>query len=256
MTPPRYAFFLGGHDLEMVTIADLLHEQQIGGDPRVVEVCDKGLSWGARASEYRSEIAAAVARGLNPVLVELTRDMPLPPRSLEIDHHGPRSAEPAALRQVFMLLDLPGSLWTRDFDLVAANDTGHIPALERFGASHAEIAAIRRRDRQAQGITAEEEAQGLAALAQAETALADSLIVITLPHGRSATVADPLVLAGDRRDLLILCPQSTQFFGNGARIARLDAAFPGGWRGGELPRRGFWGLAACPPLPTLLATLG
>ncbi|KQB14187.1 hypothetical protein H9N28_16370 [Rhodobacter capsulatus] len=256
MIPPRYVFFLGGHDLEMVTIAELLHERQSAGDPRVAEICDKGLPWGARASDYRSEIAAAAARGLSPVLVELTCDMPLPPGCFEIDHHGPRSAEPAALRQVFTLLDLPESLWTRDFELVAANDIGHIPALERFGATTAEIAEIRRRDRQAQGITAEEEAQGLAALAQAETALAGSLIVITLPHGRTATVADPLVAAGDRRDLLILCPDTVQFFGAGARIARLDAAFPGGWRGGELPRRGFWGLAASPPLPALLAALG
>jgi hypothetical protein len=255
MTPPRYAFFLGGHDLEMVTTAGLLSDLRAEGDARVAEVHDPGLAWGARVSDHGDGPREAMARGLLPVLVELTANVPPPLGSIEIDHHGERSGEPASIRQIFDLLSLPPERWTRDFALVAANDTGHIPALRRMGATDAEIADIRARDRRAQGITAAEEAAGLAALAKADVVLDGSLIVVRLPHGRTATVADPLALRGEDRDLLVLCPGSTQFFGAGDRIARLDAALPGGWRGGELPRRGFWGLPRPVSVPDLLSIL-
>ena len=239
----QYAFFLGGRDLEMITIATLLTERRCAGDARMVRLHDAGLVWGARASAYRDAITVAVADRLGVVLVELDPDIPLPPATIEIDHHGPRSAEPSALRQVFDLLALPASLWTRDMALVAANDVGHVRGMLAMGASAEEMAIIRARDRAAQGITAEEEAAGAAALAAMQVALDGSLIIVHLPHGRSATVADPLALCGDLRDLLVFAPTSTQFFGCGARIDRLSIAFPGGWRGGALPEHGFWGLA-------------
>lgn len=242
-TDPRFAFFLGGQDLEMVTIRDFLAAQVTAGDPRVAHIADKSLPWGAKASDYAEEIAQAVATGLVPVLIELAPDLPLPQQAKLIDHHGDRSHEACALRQVFDLLGLPEDRWTRHFALVAANDTGHIKAMQRIGATGAEITAIRRADRLAQGVTAQEEAEGLAALKAGEAHLDGSLLIVDLPHGRSATVADPMTIAGDLRDLLILSPTSTQFFGDGARIAVLDHAFPGGWRGGELPTRGFWGVS-------------
>lgn len=255
MTTPRYAFFLGGQDLEMVTIAELLSDQQAEGNGRVAEVWNPGLAWGAKASDHGDRVGAAAARGLLPVLVELLRDVPLPPGSIEVDHHGDRTDEPASIRQVFDLLALPPAEWTRDFDLVAANDTGHIAALRRLSATDAEIADIRSRDRRAQGITGEEEEAGLAALATAETVLHGGLLVVRLPHEHTATVADPLALSGDGRDLLVLCPHSVHFFGSGARVTCLNAAIPGGWRGGELPRRGFWGVPRPVALPQLLSIL-
>lgn len=233
----RLRFFLGGHDLEMVTIADLVRAERGAG-----AVVDKGLAWGARASAYAAEIAAAVRDGVRPVLVELQADTALPDGAVAVDHHGARAGEPAALRQVFDLLALPPERWTRHFELVALNDVGHVRAMRRFGAGADEIAAIRAADRAAQGVTAAEEAAGLAALAGTEAALGGSLAVVRLPHGRTATVTDPRAIAGDDGDLLVLSPAATHFFGAGDRIARLDAAFPGGWRGGELPHRGFWGI--------------
>lgn len=239
--PASYRFFLGGADLEMATIRTLvLHTL---GPAAVV---DKGLGWGARVSDYAIELAALPA-GTVPVVVELILDRPLPPTAVVIDHHGERAGAdaPTALEQVFALLGLLPSAWTRALALVAAHDRGHVPALEALGASPAEIAAIRAADRAAQGITAAEEETGAKAAAAARTMLGGRLAVVCLPHTRTAIVTDRL--AGDSRDLLILSPGEVNFFGSGAAVRALDAAFPGGWRGGALPKTGFWGHAA--PLP-------
>lgn len=252
---PPFAFFLGGQDLEMVTIAALLADLRKEDHRRLAAVYDRKLPWGARASAYGDEVAKASESGWLPVLVELGCDMGLPLGCIVIEHHGDRSGGPSALRQIFDLLAMPERRWTRDLALVAANDKGYIPAMARMGATAEEIAEIRRRDRRAQGITVEEEAAGLAAVARADLRLDGSLIVVQLPHERTATVADPLALRGDRRDLLILCPTSTQFFGDGLRIAKLNAAWPDGWRGGELPGRGFWGMQQSLPLADVLGSL-
>lgn len=245
MNTPRFRVFLGGHDLEMVTIRDLVADV-LGPDA----VCDKGLGWGAKASAYGAEIAEAAKAGLLPVLIELGADIALPAGCIEIDHHGARVGESCALRQVFDLLGLPYSRWSRHFVLVAANDVGHVGAMAAMGASIAEMTAIRAADRAAQGITRDEEASGLAALAAARRW--GDAIVVDLPHARGATVTDPLALAAmahgqaggqvaDEGRLVILSPYSVNIYADGAAIMALDRAFPGGWRGGELPRRGFWG---------------
>jgi hypothetical protein len=245
-------FFLGGRDLEMATIAELVR-----GELGAAAVMDKGLGWGARAEAYAPEIAAWRAAGGTAVLVELPGVERPGPDVIEVDHHGGRVGEPSALRQVFALLGLPERRWTRHFALVEANDVGHVAAMRAIGASAEEMAAIRAADRAAQGITAAEEAAGRAALAAARTALGGRLLVVALPHGRAATVTDPLALeqGGETRDVLVLTPGGAQFFGRGGAVAALDAAFPGGWRGGELPRRGFWGVSRCLPEAALIAAL-
>ena len=239
----RLRFFLGGLDLEMQAIAALV--RRILGDEAVV---DRGLAWGARAEDYAAPIAAWRAAGGTAVLVELAPDdicRPAPD-AIFVDHHGPRAAEPAALRQVFDLLGLPPDAWRREEALIAANDVGHVAAMRRMGATPAEVARIRAADRRAQGITPEEEATGRSALDASRRCAGGRRLVVTLPHGRTATVMDPLALeAGEAAgvgDVLVLCPGGAHFFGGGDAVAALDAAF-GGWCGGELPVRGFWGVA-------------
>src|SRR4030065_2583641 len=69
---PRLAFFLGGNDLEMETIRDLLGSV----DPRRVSVHDRRLPWGARASDYGRELFVGCSKqGGRPVLVELPDDL-------------------------------------------------------------------------------------------------------------------------------------------------------------------------------------
>ncbi len=253
MTP---RFLLGGHDLEMLEIGRLA-TATLGA----AAVVDKGLPWhAALASAYRGEIAAALAAGVLPVLVELRPDLPaaMLDRCRLVDHHGERAGadRPTSLEQVFALLGLPAAAWTRRLALVAANDRGWIPELRAMGATAAEIAAIRAEDRAAQGVTAAEEAAAAAALASAERR-GSGLVLVRLPHGRTSPVLDRLALAatpGDPPDALVVSPGELNFSGTGVRVTALARAFPDGWSGGALPARGFWGHGT--PLPALDAVLG
>lgn len=255
---PRWVVCLGGRDLEMAAIAALL------ADRPDVRVIDRGLAWGARGAAYVDDIRAAVAAGRRVALVELADDLPadFPRDGLTwIDHHGPLAGRdvPTSLEQVFRLFGFPPDRWTRDLELVAANDRGHLPALARLGATPEEMADVRRRDRAAQGVTPAEEEQGRAAADRREERLGGRLAVVRLPHARTATVTDALAaeLGGPGyENLLVLCPGATVFFGSGRCVERLRAAVPGGWWGGELPERGYWGHAGPADEVTLINAIG
>lgn len=251
--PASLVFFLGGADLEMQTIAALVREAL--GPAHVV---DKGARWGITAAAYADAMADALARGAVPVAVELDVEEVAPhlrQALLVVDHHGGRAGAqaPTALEQVFALLRLPARRWTRRLALVAANDRGYIPEMLALGATPDEIAAIRAADRAAQGITPDEEQAAAAAvdaaLASGPAWSARDPLVVTLPHGRTACVMDRLSLPapdgtpgpGTRWPVVVLCPAETNVFAPGPAIMALDRRFPGGWRGGALPRHGFWG---------------
>ena len=146
-------FFLGGRDLEMVTIQELLEKEAA----RCLH--DKRLTWEAKASAYLPEIAQALEEDRIVVLVELVNDLEEPlrsdPRLFHVDHHGsPRALKArTSLHQVFVLLGLPVHRWTRWFDLVSVYDWAGIQGLLEFGATTEEIDEIRRRDRAARCFT-------------------------------------------------------------------------------------------------------
>lgn len=261
MTPSardRLAFFLGGSDLEMQAIRGLLEETAPD------RFHDKRLGWGARASAYKKEIAQALAAGHTPVLVELEDDLGLAPEGVIVaDHHGPRAGaeNPTSLHQVFALLDLPSERWTRWFDLVAANDRGHIAEMLALGATAEEIARVRAADRAAQGIGPQEERAGEEAVRRAETLAKGRLTLVRLPHAHTATVTDrmnPALGGPGFQNLLVLSPDEVNFFGNGELVMALDECFPGGWYGGALPQNGFWGRAGSgePVMAFLLDRIG
>ncbi len=236
--PSKLAFFLGGHDLEMLTIRDLVRE--VAPD----RLFDRNLPWGAKASVYRAEIEDAVASGLQPVLIELEDDIGVRGAHVVVDHHGSRAGAtaPTSLHQIFDLLQLPRSRWTRRLELVAANDRGHIRELRRIGATQEEIQRIRADDRAAQGVTEIDERAGEKAIQQAQTFADGLLTVVELPHARSAVVADRLEMRPDPPEsLLVISPIEVNYFGPGPVIDALHDRYPGGWTGGSLPERGFWG---------------
>lgn len=242
---PKFQFFLGGKDLEMATITQLLHE-------RGVPCSDKSLGWGARASDYADEIEAAglIGRGeTTVVLVELEPDLPSDGgadrgyRIVHVDHHGSRSNGPASILQVCELLGVEP---TREHLLVAANDSGYIPAMRAMGASDEEVKRIRAADRAAQGVTREMENAARIAL---ERLFRDgNLRIVHLPHAKCSTVTDRLfeTWPDDRENLLVTTPPERpiesgrpevqlNYFGRGDVCAALKERYAPhrSWGGGK-----------------------
>lgn len=234
--------FAGGYDGEMMSIISACREAG-------VEVVDKHLGWGAAASAYAEEIAAAAAAGKTPVLVELGLNIELPEGSIIVDHHNEMSDRPASILQV---LDLLGVEPTRHQQLVAANDCGYIPAMLSMGATPEEIAAVRLADRAAQGITPEQEAEAERALSCRETV--NGVTVVRMSHSKTATIADRLFSPTEEQRLLILSGDGeSNFFGKkelclllqGEKTGKTAEGWDtyshfGGWTGGG-SEMGFWG---------------
>ena len=105
-------FFLGGNDLEMVTIKKLL-------DKEGAAYSDAGLSWGASTSKYGDEIEKVAKEGKTPVIIELGIDSKLPENTINVDHHNENADKPASILQVCELLGVEP---TREMQLVAANE--------------------------------------------------------------------------------------------------------------------------------------
>lgn len=223
----KYSFFLGGYDLEMQIIRDLLMT-------RYQEFFDKQLEWGAKASAYTKEISEVMMEGKVPVLIELELDTELPSSVIVIDHHGNRSGEEASLLQVIRLLGLTP---TRDQLLVAANDSGYIPAMFRLGATEKEVSRIRSWDREAQGVTGLMEHQAEKAISKAENR--NGVVVVRLPHTKSSTVTDRLFSSwpGGRENLLVVGKidnemSEVDYFGRGDVCQAMKEVFSG-WGGGQ-----------------------
>jgi len=144
----NFIFLLGGHDLEMLEIRKILDEKKL-------KYFDNNLLWGAKLSSYASHFDDKPTF----VGIELIADCPTPKHYKEIDHHNQKSELPSSIEQI---ADLLGIELNREQLLVAANDKGYIPAMEEAGATVEEISKIRKDDKKAQGVTAEDES--LAAL--------------------------------------------------------------------------------------------
>jgi len=236
-------YFLGGQDLEMAEIRTLLERHAPG------QIVDRHLPWGARYSDYQAEIVQTLSTGQTPVLIELRDD--LPPdlfdrsRVIVVDHHDNRAGadQPTSLEQIFDLLRLPKSAWTRHHEMVAANDRAHVAGLRAVGASYAEIAAIRAADRAAQGVTEDDEREAKRAIAARRTEGAVT-VVSTTSHTSSAIADRMLPEAGGPGygRLLVIMPEKLAVFADGPAIAMLAERYPQSWWGGNLPHSGFWGI--------------
>ena len=246
-------FFLGGKDLEMCTIADMLKEHGW-------RYADRDLGWGANVERYDREIASAGAIGDTLVFVELdgADNYAADDRfaTIVVDHHKYEeidySDRPASIVQVAELI---GVELTRYQRLVAANDAGYIPAMIAAGATEEEIAEVRRADRKAQGVTEEQEMQAAEAIKTRKKV--GACAVVRMPHSRCAPVTDALY--GKEFNILIISENGeVNFYGDGAICVRLMEAF-GGWSGGEgLGKKGesaFWGKDDGPSEENLLAVI-
>jgi len=147
-------FLLGGYDLEMLEIKNLLLAYQ-KQNSNSIEIADKELAWGARLSNYQEYLNKA-DQYQTIYGIELTEDIETPNNYVAIDHHNELANRPASIIQVSELLNIELDRWQQ---LVAANDSAYISGMLKIEATEKEIEAIRKADRQAQGVTEEDEAQ-------------------------------------------------------------------------------------------------
>lgn len=186
---------LGGHDLEMVTIKEILIQEQI-------RYLDKGLRWGAKLSAYQSELEQFADHTLYGI--ELEEDILPPPNYRRIDHHNDFVDKKASILQILELLDKEP---TREQELIAHNDVGHIELMRCFGATDEEIRDIRRRDRVIQGVTVQEEAQALEEIAKIKKEAGVYTLETSLEH------FSPIVDNFEKRPLLLYSKKSLTYYG-------------------------------------------
>lgn len=236
-----YVFFLGGHDAEMQAIQSILRSENI-------RFHDRNLRWdNAKLSAYQQELQHLDPDAI-PVFVELNPDIPCPEHAIVIDHHGERAgrAQKTSLEQV---ADLLGRELDRRQQLISANDRGHIRAMQEMGATAAEIADIRAMDRQAQGVTEQDEALAEESVQKHLEKIPDNGAMIQSLTNRSSPVVDRVF--GWFNHLFILTPDGgLHYSGRGETIERLKARYQEKqskdpsieyWYGGDLPVCGFFG---------------
>lgn len=201
----QLVFLLGGQDLEMQTIRCILD----GNDKeKGVLYVDKGLTWGAKLSEYADELQAY--KSCEIYGIELERDVPLdkiPERYHAIDHHGEFEFMASSLEQVCAVLKEAGA-WAPlteeveqelDLKLIAANDKAYIHGLKSVAASFEQVSDIRKRDRDAQGITEDDMKLAAESISHMETLEKDGcrLVVVKALTNRFSAIMDSLLLDED-----------------------------------------------------------
>lgn len=192
---------LGGHDLEMITIKNLLEE-------RGVTFHDRELGW---ENACLSAYADVLNNDQHFVGIELKKDIDPPTNYQPIDHHNENADKPSSLEQVATLL---GIELTREQQLIAANDKGHILAMEAIGATKEEIAEIRRLDRLAQGVTKEDERLGKKSIKK-NLKVKNGITRVKALTPKFSTITDRLY---PNNKLLIYTETELNYFGEGAKL--------------------------------------
>ncbi|MDR1553102.1 MAG: hypothetical protein LBS69_06540 [Prevotellaceae bacterium] len=229
-------FLLGGHDLEMQEIRNLLENREH------VTVFDKNLSWGSALSAYEHELTEFSDSEKYEIygieLGEADFSKPIPVHYHRIDHHNDFAGKPAAIEQIAKILNIKLSEYQK---LVAANDSGYIPAMEKSGASREQIDAIRRADRVAQGVTDDDERKAEESIAENLQRMGD-LLVVKAETPRFSTITDRL-FPYDK--LLIYSDTELTYYGKGKNLLvehfQQEIAEGKMYHGGG--ENGYWGIA-------------
>lgn len=203
MLPPKnIVFLLGGHDLEM-------HEIQRLVEGSFCKVFDAGLDWSnAELDAYLDVLKHNVGSHFVGIELRDPNNLSLKYDYTLIDHHNEFSDRPASIIQV---ADMLGVTPDRRLSLVAANDSGYIPAMLAMGATNDEIQEIRRKDRAAQGVTEEDESLAVESISEGLTETNGVFIVHSLTTHFSA-ICDRLY---PYRRLLIYTDREWAYYGEG-----------------------------------------
>ena len=215
-------FLLGGYDLEMQEIKKILDSR-----PDIL-LFDERLQWNnANLSAYEpvlnryGDISKVMIYG-----IELRENgaFPIPSNYCLIDHHNKYSTNTSALEQVAEILNIE---LTWEQKLIAANDRGYIPEMQRLGASPEEIRQIRFRDRMAQGVTEEDEL--LAVKAIEKRTIEQGVIIVQSESNRFSPVCDRLF---PYEKLMIYTDDELMYYGQGKE--RLTAHFDSEIKAGNM----------------------
>lgn len=229
----QYVFLLGGHDLEMQEIKSIL-------DYNKLAYFDYNLEWGAKLSDYRSLFNDSRTF----IGIELTQDIDPPQHYIDIEHHNENSYKNSSLEQVIELLKSNLGLeieFTRDLQLIAANDKGYIPAMLQMGATTEEVTNIRRRDREAQGVNDEDERLAEQSILE-NCSNERGITMVKSLTSRFATITDQLF---PYSKLLIYTNQELTCYGEGVlKLSKVFADLSNNMKvysgGGE---KGYWGIS-------------
>lgn len=227
-TKKDYCFFLGGMDLEMLAIEELLTNEG-------KEVINKQLNWkNARLSAYRKEIKTQKKDHVL-VFIELSIDDKAILQDLEdgidyrmIDHHGENDIRNSSIEQVLELIQVEP---TDEQIVIAINDKAYIPGLKSYGLTQSAIREVRKRDWMAQGIikTDEDYKNTVEKIKTyfsgnfedaCKIILEDNLAIIEVEEGLSFTpIVDHLTLENKKTTHLILFNHnSLTYYGPAAKI--------------------------------------
>ena len=202
MIKEQFFFLLGGADLEMQTIREILLREEIS-------FADHHLRWdNALLSSYRKELQE-VKEGQTVYGIELREDILPPACYWAIDHHNELSSSPCALEQVMELLQLPMNRYDQ---LVAANDKAYIPGMLALDASSEEIERIRLADRKAKGVTDEEERLAEKAIAN-NLEVTNGLKIVHALSSRFSPICDRLF---PYHKLLVYTETEWMYYGEGS----------------------------------------
>ena len=206
-------FLLGGYDLEMKEIKKILDSI-----PDVL-LFDEHLLWhNAKLSAYK------------PVLQHYGNDSTVKIYGIElhendvasslsnyyrIDHHNEYGKNVSSIEQVAEILTID---LTWEQQLIAANDRGFIPEMQRIGASPEEIQRIRLCDRKAQGVTEEDELMAIQAIEK--RTIEQGIIVVKSGTNRFSPVCDRLF---PYEKLMIYTDDELMYYGKGKE--RLSSHF-------------------------------
>ena len=237
MNRPEIQFLIGGSDLEMLTIRRIL---TANGFVEGENMADLHLQWGAKLSDYKDFFNKKQIF----VGIELTQDIDPPPHYINIDHHNENSNKSTSLEQVIELLKNDFGIaieFTRELQLIAANDKGYFQGMIDMDAIPEEIADIRRRDRQAQGVTVEDEQLAEQSIRNHLT-IEKGITVVKSLTSRFSTITDRLY---PYSKLLIYTDNELTFYGEDVsilkkRFCELSTNMTIYSGGGE---HGFWGIS-------------
>ncbi len=196
----NYLFLLGGHDLEMLEIKELL-------DKNNEKYLDNNLTWGAQWSDYSTDIEKPENKGKIFVGIELSQKQDMPLDGIDIDHHNFNSDKVSSIEQVSKLLNVELNHWQ---ELVAANDRGYIPGLEQMCATEKEIKKIREADKKAQGVTEVDEKKAKESVEKHKEEIDDFVIIKSLTE-KFSTITD--LMYGKTNKLIVYNDTSLSYYG-------------------------------------------